>query len=46
LIEQHQRQASRTYTRIASGILAVMRWLIGALISAQFKNGSGIGRLK
>ena len=24
---------------IASGILAVMRWLIGALISAQFKNG-------
>ena len=31
---------------IASGILAVMRWLIGALISAQFKNGSGIGRLK
>ena len=27
-------------------ILAGMRWLIEALISAQFKNGSGIVRLK
>jgi hypothetical protein len=46
LIEQRRPLGSLIFIRIAFVILAGTPWLIEALTFEQFKNGSGIVRLK